>query len=43
MGVEWPMCLPGLGVSLVREGGEEVTCEMQVDWMYAEVCGLTGL
>ena len=41
------MCLPGVGVSLIRkreteekredEGGEEVMCELQVDWMYAEV------
>ena len=44
VGIEWPMCLPGVGVKLVRkveeeEGeGEEVMCELQVDWMYAEVC-----
>ena len=43
VGIEWPMCLPGVGVALLREGeegqGEErrVTCELQVDWMYAEV------
>ena len=36
------MCLPGLCVRLVRgeteRGQREVMCELQVDWMYVEVC-----
>ena len=31
------MCLPGVGVRLKRKEEEEVMCELQVDWMYAEV------
>ena len=41
LAMEWPMCLPGVGVALVRGGGgeeeEEVMCELQVDWMHGEV------
>ena len=40
------MCLPGVGVVLVRgeEGsGDRVTCDLQVDWMYAEVGSTCGI
>ena len=57
MGIEWPMCLPGVGVRLSGGGrggggggggggrrggggggGGDVMCELQVDWMHAQVC-----
>ena len=37
MGIEWPVCVPGLGVSIMMAGGQKVTCHLQVDWMYLEV------
>ena len=35
--VEWPMCVPGVGVVVAMETGRKVTCHLQADWMYAEV------
>ena len=46
--MDWPTCLLGVGVKLRRRGrGEEeergergredILCELQVDWMYAQV------
>ena len=40
--VEWPQCVPGVGVVLTGKGaGQEVTCYLQVDWMYAQVNHMT--
>ncbi len=33
---EWPVCVPGVGVSIRMAGGQKVACHLQVDWMYMQ-------